>query len=138
VLLPVLLLPVLLLPVLLLPVLLLPVLLSAGGLLHWATRCGSKIGLVVSTLLVALPFFMLTHGKITQMSENARAREQQAGHGQFVDAHLNSVVAAIDAGDTSALQQLLAAKSPPRSRRVRWMRVQTAINRTGTTGTRSS
>jgi len=90
---------------------LLPVLLSVGGLLCWATRSGSKIGLVVSTLLVALPFLMLTQGRITQMSENVRARAQQAEHGQFVDAHLNRVVAAIDAGDTSALQQLLASNT---------------------------
>jgi len=91
--------------------LLLPVLLSAGGLLYWATRSGSKIGLVVSTLLVAVPFLMLAQGKISQMRENAVARAQQAEHGQFVDVQLNRVVAAIDAGDTSALQQLLASNT---------------------------
>lgn len=86
---------------------LLPVLLAAGGLLYWSSRSGSKAGAIAGTVLVALPFIMLAQGKLKQTRENSVAREQAAEHGQFVDAGLNAVVAAIDAGDTTALQQLL-------------------------------
>lgn len=88
---------------------LLPVLLVAGALLYWGTKSGSKIGTTTATAMVALPFVLLAQGKVKQMRENARYSAQQAEHGQFSDANLNAVVKVIDAGDTTALQTLLAS-----------------------------
>ena len=88
---------------------LLPILLAAGGLLYWATKSGSKFGVVAGTLMVALPFILLAQGKIKQMRENAQSQSRAAEHGQFADANLNAVAKAIDAGDTTALQQLLTS-----------------------------
>jgi len=88
---------------------LLPILLAAGGLLYWGTKSGSKFGTLTGTLMVALPFMMLAQGRIKTMRENARDREQKAEHGQFADANLNTVVKAIDAADTTALQALLVS-----------------------------
>ena len=88
---------------------LLPILLAAGGLLYWGTKSGSKIGTLTGTVMVALPFLLLAQGRIKQMRENTRYSAQEAEHGQFTDANLNVVVKAIDAGDTTALQTLLAS-----------------------------
>lgn len=88
---------------------LLPILLAAGALLYWGTKSGSKFGTLAGTAMVALPFMLLAQGRIKQMRENARASAQQAEHGQFIDANLNTIVKAIDAGDTTALQTLLAS-----------------------------
>ncbi len=88
---------------------LLPIVLAARGLLYWATKSGSKFGTLTGTLLVALPFIFRAKGRIKQMREVAQSNAQQAEHGLFADANLNTIVKAIDAGDTTALQNLLAS-----------------------------
>ena len=90
-------------------VILLPILLAAGGLLYWGTKSGSKFGTLTGTLMVALPFILLAQGRLKLMRENAQADAQNAEHGQFADATLNTIAKAIDAGDTTALQTLLSS-----------------------------
>ncbi|GEM_PF-3154494 len=88
---------------------LLPILLAAGGLLYWGTKSDSKFGTLTGTLMVALPFILLAQGRVKGMRENARYEAQKAEHGQFTDANLNAVAKAIDAGDTTALQELMVS-----------------------------
>ena len=88
---------------------LLPILLAAGGLLYWGTKSGSKVGTLAGTLMVALPFIMLAQGRIKQMRESAQSNAQKAEYGLFADANLNAISKVIDAGDTTALQTLLAS-----------------------------
>ncbi len=90
-------------------VVLLPVLLIAAGVLYWGTKSGSKAVTIGGTLIVALPFMLLAQGKIQQMRANSADRAQKAQHGQFGDARLNALAQAIDAGDTTGLQTLLAS-----------------------------
>ena len=88
---------------------LLPILLTAGGLLYWGTKSNSKMGTLVGALIVALPFIVLAQDRVKRMRENAQSDAMKAEHGQFADANLNVIVKAIDAGDTTALQTLLAS-----------------------------
>ena len=88
---------------------LLPVLLIAAGLLYRGTKSGSQLGAISGTLIVALPFIFLAKGKLDQVRENSANRAQEAQHGQFGDARLKALAQAIDAGDTTGLQTLLAS-----------------------------
>lgn len=88
---------------------LLPVLLLAAALLYWGTKSGSKISTLSGTVIVALPFVFLAQGKLKQMRENSTDRAQKAAHGQFTDPRLSALAKAIDAGDTTSLQTLLAS-----------------------------
>ncbi|MFN8572976.1 MAG: ankyrin repeat domain-containing protein [Gemmatimonadaceae bacterium] len=84
-----------------------PILLLAGGILYWATRSGSRAGIIGGTLFTALPFIALAVGRLNQVVDRFGRSAAMARRGKFKDPALTRVAAAVLVGDTIAVDTLL-------------------------------
>ena len=88
--------------------LLAPVVLAAGGLLFWAQRSGSYLGVVAVTLVVGFPFLVMAK-QVVMGPVHAMSRAlQRVGRGRFKDPRLTALATAIARRETSGVSSLLA------------------------------
>jgi hypothetical protein len=89
-----------------------PILLVTGGILWWATRSGSRAGVIAGAMLAGLPFILLGARFVTGFAGTVDRAVSESRRGKFHDPVLTRIAAAIKAGDSTAVRTLLAGSHP--------------------------
>jgi hypothetical protein len=84
-----------------------------GVLLYVAVRKQSTIGITVLVIVLAWPLFVLVATPLVNAWKERRIENEYDSVGDFRDPVLASMAAAIVAGDTNRLAELLGGKPPP-------------------------
>lgn len=84
-----------------------------GVLLHLAVKRQSTAGVVLITVILAWPVFVLVARPAVLAFKARGASNEAARIGDFADARLASMAGAIAASDTAALRQMLGNQTPP-------------------------
>lgn len=83
-----------------------PVVLAVGALLFWATRTGSKAGVIAGFVIAGIPFWMLARNFIGDFSSglSRSIRDQRRLH--YAQPVLTDIARALRAGDASRVREL--------------------------------
>lgn len=83
-----------------------PIVLVVAGALFWAQRSGSFAGVVATTTVATIPFFLLARNVSSIPVRMLERRIQRSGEGRFDDQRLTDMASAIGARDTARLASL--------------------------------
>lgn len=86
-----------------------PILLGTATLLWWATRHGSRAGLMAGALIAGIPFIALAANRAGNLLDRIDHARYRATLGQFTDPALTELARAIDRNDADSVRTLLAS-----------------------------